>query len=164
MKKVRYAAGAVGFAPILGLLAPGAAAAEGTAHAVTVPSGQGKAVRVTPATPCTGHDASRTHTGNFYIAVWHTPSTHCVGGVDASLKGSQRSGLRLRTRAYSFSGATKTRWFSNSVGGNINVLPPTISFYQGIHQIRPHREQVCEAIVYASPRANVFEGPLCVSF
>lgn len=149
MKKVRYAAGAAAFAPVLGLLTPGAATA------------------VTPATPCTGHDALRSHKANFYIAIWHTPSTHCVGGAAASLMNvpsSHQKGLLLRTRAYSFSGTTKTRWFSNSVGGNINVLPPGVSFYQGIHQIRPHREQVCEAIVLAAATSQVFAGPLCVSF
>jgi hypothetical protein len=167
MKKVRYAIGAAGIAPALGLMLPSAAGAATQvpaqpATAPAVPPGHGKMVRAAAA--CTGRSVIHDHTGNFYISVWHTSSTACVGGVNASLRNNSQIGLVLRTRAYSYNGTEKTRWLSSLTGGAILNIPKKIIFYQGIHQVRPRPEQICEAIVHASEHAKVYAGPLCVSF
>lgn len=166
MKKVRYAIGAAGIAPTLGLMMPGAAV---MAHVTAKPAkfvslDHSKTVR--PADACTGHDAIRRHASGLYIAVFHTPSTACIGGVSASLKNTTRTGLELRTRAYSISSLNhvKTRYVNSYIGGAINHLDDSIDYYQGIHQIRRRPEQVCAAIVYASHEASLYAGPICVSF
>jgi hypothetical protein len=165
MKKVRYAVGAVGVAPALVFLLPSAASAATPTPkkpVKTVSLEHSKTVR--PADGCTGHDAIRSHAGDLHIAVFHTSLTACVGGVSASLKNTTRTGLLLRTRAYSFSGGVKTQYINSYAGGAINHLDDSIDYYQGIHQIRPRHEQVCDAIVYASNKNRLYAGPICVSF
>jgi hypothetical protein len=163
MKKVRYAAGAAGIIPTVGLMLPSAAMAATQAAPATVASaGNAKVVRAAAA--CTGRSVIHDHTGNFYIEVWHTSSTACVGGVNASLRNTSRTGLVLRTRAYSYSGNRKAQWLSSIAGGTIAPRAKEITYYQGIHQVRPHPEQVCAAIVYASDHNRLYAGPLCVSF
>jgi len=172
MKKVRLAVlGAVGMTPALGLtVIPSATAAA----ADQAPNRPAKTVSLehpaAAAVACIGHDATRAHSGNFHISVYHTPSTSCVGGVSASLLSSCTTGLLLRTRAYSISKyGTKTRYFDALVGGHITgckIASPqgSIEFYQGIHQTRAPKEQVCDAIVFASKTDRVWRGPVCVSF
>ena len=167
-KRVRYAVGAAGIVPAMGLVLPGAAMAATQAPVQAAParamasSGNVKVVRAAAA--CAGRYAIHDHAGNFYIEVWHTPSTACVGGVNASLRNTSRSGLVLRTRAYSYSGTRKARWLSSYAGGTIAPRAKEITYYQGIHQVRVHPEQVCAAIVYASDHNKTYAGPLCVSF
>jgi hypothetical protein len=171
VKKVRLAAaGAVGMVPAVGLMMmPSAAGAAAFSQkpAKTVSLQYSKV----PDAGCAGHDAIHAHTQNFYISVWHTPSTHCVGGVSASMRHFCNTGFVLRTRAYSASQyGTKTEYINTTVGGHMRscgVLNSTVgstSFYQGIHQVRPTKEQVCEAIVFASNHNKVYRGPVCVSF
>jgi hypothetical protein len=169
MKKVRYALGAIGVTPVLGLVLPGTAVAASHAPkkaATTVSLEHGKIVR--PDATCTGHTAADGASRNFHFEVWHTGSTGCVGGVNASLTNTAASGLVLRTRAYSINSlGIKTNWLSDYTGGTMFCTDGTscsIAYYQGIHQIRANREQVCEAIVYADDLTRVLRGPKCVSF
>jgi hypothetical protein len=171
VKKVRLVtAGAAGMMlPVAGPLIPAAhaaTAAVGAKQVKTVLAPHGAA----PDVACAGHLSLHGHSRNFSFSVFHTPSTHCVGGVAAYLR-ECATGFVLRTRAYSTSrNGTKTRYMNSFVGGNsqscgiLNDGPGYYSFYQGIHQVRPAREQVCEAIVFASNHTKVYRGPVCVSF
>ncbi len=102
--------------------------------------------------------------------MYHQPSTHCVGGINASLTNDCATGFVLRTRAYSISQyGIKNQYINTTTGGqthNCQILSPpgSIQYYQGIHQIRPAKEQICEAIVFASNHSKVYRGPICVSF
>jgi hypothetical protein len=174
MKKVRYVIGAAGIAPAIGLMWPAGAVAAAhppAAAARAVPAERAKAVRLpsvdgTSVDGCTGHEVIRSHQGDLSIYIYHSSATHCVGGVSASLKNTTRSGLLLRTRAYSYGNGGKTRWLNSYVGGSIQHQYHLIHFYQGIHQIRGRPVQVCEAVVYASAPSKVYPnaGPICVSF
>lgn len=164
MKKVRYALGAVGIAPALGLVLPGTAVAASHTPKKTVKTvSLEHSGTVRPDVSCVGHTAAKANSRNFHITVWHTGSTGCVGGVNASLANSYMTGLVLRTRAYSINGGKKTKWLSRYIGGII-YDNDSISYYQGIHQIRPPSEQVCAAIVYSSNHARIYRGPKCVSW
>jgi hypothetical protein len=164
MKKVRYGLGVVGIAPVLGLMTPAAAAVTHPAKSVTKTVSLGHSGAALPAVTCTGHDGINAHAGNLHITVYHTPSTHCVGGVAASLRNTILPGLVLRTRAYSINPGYKFRWLSSYAGGNINAGDSSVSYYQGIHQIRTAPEQVCDAVVYSSNVNKTYAGPVCVSF
>lgn len=171
MKRVRLI-GAVGAAPVLGLMMPV------TAGAAPAPGSTAKAVRSAaspPASPspnagCAGHTGIKGSSRNFHFEVWHTEGTSCVGGVTASLNklAGPLPGLDLRTRAYSISGSTKRKWFSGYARGisfgSPDGIHTFISYYQGIHQVRFQANQVCEAIVDAADHSNVYRGPVCVSF
>lgn len=174
MKKVRHLIGTVGAAPVLGLMMPVAA---GAATAPKASSGTAKAVRSaasSPASPspdagCTGHVSTGAHSGNFSVTVFHTPQTNCVGGVQGFIPDSNTRGLLMRTRAYSESpDGTWRRWFSGHVKGTIHCdisgRCSYISWYQGIHQVRQPREQVCVAIVHASTDQKIAHGPVCITF
>jgi hypothetical protein len=171
VKKVRLVAvGAVGLTPALGLMMmPSAAAApthtpKRTAKAVSLEHGN-----MLPAAGCIGRFASKAHSRNFHISLFHTPSTQCVGGVSAYLSKDCDTGFVLRTRAYSTSTkGTRTEWLNTTVGGHFRscrITSPTgsIVYYQGIHQVRRALEQVCEAVVFASNHDKVWRGPVCIS-
>jgi hypothetical protein len=174
VKKVRLVtAGAVGMMlPVAGPLIPAAYAATAAAGAKQVK--QVKTVlaphSTAPDVACAGHLGLHANSRDFNFSVFHTPSTHCVGGVSARLN-ECLTGFVLRTRAYSTSrNGTKTRYMNSFVGGHsqscgiLNDGPGYYTFYQGIHQIRPAKEQVCEALVFANNLNKVFRGPVCVSF
>ena len=171
MKKVRLVtAGAVGMMlPVAGPLIPAAHAAAAAAgapqlHTPLAPHS------TPPVAASAGHLGLHGNSRDFNFSVFHTPSTHCVGGVSARLN-ECLTGFVLRTRAYSTSrNGTKTRYMNSFVGGHsqscgiLNDGPGYYTFYQGIHQIRPAKEQVCEALVFANNLNKVFRGPVCVSF
>jgi hypothetical protein len=171
VKKVRLVT-----AGVAGMMLPVAGPLIPAAHAATAAAGAKQVKTVlaphstAPDVACAGHLGIPAHSRDFSFSVFHTPSTHCVGGVAAVLS-QCLTGFVLRTRAYSISrNGTKTRYMNSFVGGNsqscgiLNDGPGYYTFYQGIHQIRPAREQVCEALVFANNLNRVFRGPVCVSF
>lgn len=169
MKKVRLAiAGAAGMIPAVGLMMP--SAANAMPHSAKIAKTVSLRHSVMPAAACTGNDVINAHTQNFHIHVYHQPSTHCVGGINASLTNDCATGFVLRTRAYSISQyGIKNQYINTTTGGqthNCQILSPpgSIQYYQGIHQIRPAKEQICEAIVFASNHSKIYRGPICVSF
>ena len=119
MKKVRLVtAGVAGMMlPVAGPLIPAAhaaATAAGAKHVKTVLAPHSTA----PDVACAGHLGAYARSRDFSFSVFHTPSTHCVGGVAAVLN-QCLTGFVLRTRAYSISrNGTKTRYMNSFVGGN----------------------------------------------
>jgi hypothetical protein len=94
-----------------------------------------------------------------------------VGGVSAVMSDFCNIGFVMRTRAYSTSrNGTRTKWMSSYARGNETSCSPLgdevghTNFWQGIHQVRPAKEQVCAAIVFASNHTKVLRGPVCFSF
>jgi hypothetical protein len=139
-------AGAIGMMlPVAGPLIPAARAATTAAGAKQV-----KTVlaphSTAPDAACAGHLGLHANSRDSNFSVFHTPSTHCVGGVAAILN-ECLTGFVLRIRAYSTSrNGTKTRYMNSFVGGNsqscgiLNDGPGYYPVYQGIHQIRPAKE------------------------
>jgi hypothetical protein len=170
-KKVRLAAGVVGMTPALGMMMTASAAAA-PAH---TPKTTTKSVslwhhNVAAAGGCIGHAASKAHSGNFHMSLFHSPNTGCIGGVIGSVKNDCSVGLVLRTRAYSISKHGRmTRWLNSTVRGQMhscgpfNSPHPGTSYYQGIHQLRPGIQQVCDAIVFASNHDKTLLGPVCIT-
>ena len=147
MKTARLVtAGAIGMMlPVAGPLIPAARAATTAAGAKQV-----KTVlaphSTAPDSACAGHLGLHANSRDSNFSVFHTPSTHCVGGVAAILN-ECLTGFVLRIRAYSTSrNGTKTRYMNSFVGGNsqscgiLNDGPGYYPVYQGIHQIRPAKE------------------------
>jgi hypothetical protein len=166
VKKVRYAFGVAGFVPVLGLMTAGPSpAASHDARSPSKTVSLEAAQAVVPDAPCTGHTPTREHAGNFYFTVYRTPASHCIGGVSASVFGTIAPGLLLRTRIYSPSPNGSFRWFHHTTGGHINGEGYEISgYYQGIHEIRQAKQQMCEAIVSHSSSGKVLYGPVCLHF
>jgi len=168
MKKVRLAIGAVGAAPALGLMVPGAAVAATHAPAKTAKTVSLKHSKMAPDTGCTGTERARKHASSLYISVWHTPSTGCIGGVSALFSNHGSTGLHLRTRVYTISQlGTKTKVFSNYIGGTIHKGGgnTNITYYQGIHkEYGEYQHQVCEAITTGSHNSLPITGAVCVTF
>lgn len=166
MKRVRYVLGAVGAAPALGLMMPNAAATVD--HA---PKGSTKTVSLAHSkmelSGCTGTDRSTGAGGppghSLVESAFHTPSTGCIGGARGTIL-PKSTGLDMRTRVYSIVGTTKTKVYSNFVGGTIKSKSTT--WWQGIHRIfGGSKQQVCGAIVSASHHsAPPRFGPACVTF
>lgn len=171
MKKVSLAVGAVGVAPVLGLMVPAAAAAavhEQAGTAMTASQLRGKTVRLhdAVAASCTGRDSTKKLSRYHSLTVWvyHTPSNGCIGGVSGYLTAVQ-GGLSMRTRAYKISThGVKTQVYSHYHNGNEESGRGTF-FYQGIHAtFGGVTQQVCAALVSTGNHAVVNYGPVCVSF
>jgi hypothetical protein len=160
MKKVRYAAGAIGMAPALGLmLAPAAQAAPAQGHPV---QNVGKRVSLThprremAAADCGSYSFNSKAAGGLGATVFF--SGHCVGYQEAFLDGRQ-SGLTERVRYYNAAGARidqsfwgghfdqfSGKWYTEfnrsvSVGGVYNT---------------------CFALVANGNHSDVKYGPVCV--
>jgi hypothetical protein len=170
MKKVSLALGAVGVAPALGLIMPSTAAVAshtpaGTAQ--TVPHARSKVVRLDNVTNCIGKDSVKKSSplGSFTVWFYHTTSTGCIGGV-SGLYTSGRTGLSMRTRAYTIStDGAKTRVVNKYHNGHITGHG--VSFYQGIHTVYGGvKQQVCAVVVSTGPNHAIYGGvaPVCVSF
>jgi hypothetical protein len=166
MKKVRLALGAMGVAPALGLIMPGAAVAATRAPAGTADPAshvRSKVVRLDTDTGCRGTEMARKSYSELTLWAYHTPSTGCVGGVSEVLSQPQTH-LYLRTRVYTINGGgTKTKVYSNYTSGTINQ--GHTSFYQGIHHVYGGvKQQVCGALVVTTKLSSVQYPPICVSF
>jgi hypothetical protein len=133
MKKVRYAAGALGTIPALGLTMP-------TANAMTA----------VPQVTCGARQKVTAHNGSFYNYTFHSGT--CIAFVSGVLHHSQ-AGLTMRTRVYSVAGF---KIFSKYVGGTI-VFNST-DFQQTINL---YGYKTCVALVENSHHSIVKYGPAC---
>lgn len=152
MKKVRYAIGAVGIAPALGLMmAPAANAATAAPHTA---KDAGKTVSLelgrTPLLNCSGAHYASDFNNGMSGAIRFTGS--CVRSQEAQIHHSQK-GLTERVRFYSIHG---TRVRETWQAGNIFR---GFTSWHSVPNTRAH--EVCEALVANSNHANVKYGPAC---
>src|SRR6266702_385790 len=164
MKKVRYAFGAVGAVPAVGMMMPATAAA--TAHAQKATA---KTVslqrRSAAASGCTGNTYASAKNISVKLFFWHTynptSGTSCIGTVDTSFLGGvgPTSYDRVRIYAHYLNGA-KHRVYSRQLWG---AYPPKHFFDDGVHRSYGYLPiQVCTAAV-SSIGSQVKQGPVCKS-
>jgi hypothetical protein len=160
VKKVRYALGAAGLLPALGLAAPPATAAAHT------PARTGKtvAVHLTNATAntfaCTEHHDLVTESHSMNERISWSQLHGCVGLVSAFVHGGWVGGFSMRARFYSPKGTRVAQilnpaghLFSSPFGGTSTawLSRPLIN---GV-------AKVCVALVQTDHSNTVFAGPVC---
>jgi hypothetical protein len=162
-KKVRYALGVAGAAPVLGMMIP---ALPATAAASAAPvKAKSKTVslrhaRVAPASGCTGHTGTGrvyNQTSRAFMQFWHTnnaASGVCIGTVSFHLFDPLTSSARIRIYAHSAgSHHDKVKVFSKFVPGS--------DYTYGVHTSYSDRPvQVCVAGVSSGGRVS---SPACRS-
>jgi hypothetical protein len=172
MKKVRYAIGAVGVAPILCLAAVPTVNADAATGRVPARSTKTVSLRhsrshAAPEVIC-GQNFSkklrRTTAPFFTEKVFYSPTAgggDCISTALGSIQKDQTK-LEMRTRVYIQPGGT--REFSNYVHGIIN---PNVSTHwtAGVgYDDATHKPQVCIAVVSQSFHSIVDYGPICINF
>jgi hypothetical protein len=158
MKKVRYAAGALGalgaVPTTLGLVTPAAAAAT------QAPSGNSKTVSlaaVATTAPCNARGAgSGSGMVNFTASISYSRDNGCIGGVHATLNQHTGKGYWMRVRSYTNGHLAYSRFNKNGV---ISKPTSTINW----HSTPRHTGigQVCEAVVRSTAPGTVLYGPRC---
>jgi hypothetical protein len=154
MKRVRYAIGAVGIAPALGLMmVPAANAATAAPHTA---KDAGKTVSLqhgrTPFLNCGGGTTTSNLAASDQLYGYIRHSGLCVHSQQAIIYHSQK-GLTERVRFYSIHGAlVRTTWQAG------HIFRGFTSFYS-IPNTTAH--QVCEVLVANSNHNNVKYGPAC---
>jgi hypothetical protein len=159
MKKVRYAAGAlgaVGVMPALGLMAPAANAAIAQPAAATGKT-VNTAVLLPDAAACTArHSHSSTESGGGLIRfrgyIAYSRDTGCIGQVIGHVYGNTGSGIDMRVRFYD-NGLKKTQL----IAGTINKVNDSISY--SYSPFYPHAKMVCETPVYTN--GDSVTSPAC---
>lgn len=149
MKKVRYAFGALGAVPALGLATPPATAAT---H---VSARTGKTVSMTRRTPeanCNARHATGT-VNDFSATIYYSRDIGCIGSVRGAFYNHTSRNWWMRVRSYSAHGVYTRYNTSGVVRGN------TIYFSSQPFGMRI--TQVCEAIVNAASPSKVKFGPVC---
>jgi hypothetical protein len=159
MKKVRYALGAVGLAPAIGLLMPAASTAAAQVHApkaakkVSLVHSQDNAV---PAITCGSGRQASFISGNGHLREllnYSLRSGGCVHSVFGLLNRDQ-TGLEMRTRVYRSRGGPRV--FQHYVHGD--AFFTGTSFTQVVNTAG---EQVCIALVQSAHLSHVDYGPVC---
>ena len=162
-KKVRYALGAAGAVPALGMMMPAAAAA--TAHA---PKTTAKTVSLqhssAAASGCTGTIEAHASMHSVHLEFWHTDNptygTTCIGTVKTVFSRPLYSHSYDRVRIYAhYLNGTKYRAYSRHIpGSGFGVY----RFSLGVHRSFGYLPvQVCTAGIDSFGRAVM--GPLCKS-
>lgn len=152
MKKVRYAIGALGAVPALGLMMPTANAAAAVTH---TPGKAGKTVslehsKMARVDTCgSGHHKTASK-GIFEGEVFYSGS--CMHETEGIL-GKAQTGLTMRTRLYSVNG---TKNYSHFVGGSI--VGNATFFFDKVSKVD---HEACEALVANSNHTDVKYGPVC---
>ncbi len=163
MKKVRYALGAVGAVPAVGMMMPATAAA--TAHAEKATA---KTVslqhRSATASGCTGTTEASARIHSVRLEFWHTYNptygTSCIGTVVTAFSKFLHSHSydRVRIYAHYISGA-KHRVYSHPSYGTFSGK---LRFSDGVHRSFGYLPiQVCTAAVNSQGRVSM--GPVCKS-
>jgi hypothetical protein len=118
MKKVRYAAGALGVAPGLGMLMM-------TPHAVPAPTaghgGKTVVLQTRAGTDSTTCDGSKPEYAHSLFEFWYKvdPVNTCIGTVKFFGDGPGRSGSEERVRIWGYEGTSRqTLSYSNVIGGS----------------------------------------------
>jgi hypothetical protein len=161
MKKVRYALGAVGLGPALGMMMPNVVAVAAN-HAPKTMT-KTKTVSLQKA-GCTAHTAVSKHGTSELARVnfWYNTSG-CIGTVTGDKFFGDSNSSSLRIRIYNQSGEKKYEkylWPANHCGG-----PGLICWSRtvGVHQlVTPIPMEVCIAWVSGHAKA-VQAGPVCKS-
>ncbi len=167
MKKVRYALGAIGAAPALGLMMPYAGVG---AHNSTTSKPASKTVSLqhSALSGCTGSTEATANSYFLYLKFWHTyhPSygTSCIGTVRTTVSGTAiAEPVYDRVRIYAhYANGTKYRAYQHYSYASKALNGKT--FNDGVHQSFGYRPiQVCTAIVSAAHKSLVALGPVCKS-
>lgn len=152
MKRVRYAIGAVGLTPALGLMLPAVTAAPGATHPPKKPFKTARLPRhAAPLVVC----RSRSHayastTGP--LSGQTAFSGVCVHFQGASLRKAQ-TGLTERVRFYSGGGRLEsTKWNAGNIDSNNTYFSSSPNSFA---------RKVCEALVANGNHADVKYGPVC---
>jgi len=159
MKKVRYLAGAVGVAPVLGLMMP---PGNGVAAVTHTPAGKGKAVSLAhlrATRPDNFGDCPNprglfiTGRGGFTELVYGQSGHSCISRVSGSLRGDFPS-LDMRTRFY------------NANGGKVGDDHFNTGHFSGRSTVWTHTtttfaRRACIALVVASPNHALIVSPIC---
>jgi hypothetical protein len=153
VKKVRYAIGAVGVIPALGLMAP---AANAAAAAPRVAGGASKTVALergnAPLYSC-GHGHTKyAQNGSLGGEIGYSGTT-CIHSQWAELDHFQK-GLTERVRFYSGAGTLET---TNWQAGH--DIDNQYTFFSSVPNLNAHK--VCEALVANSNHSDVKYGPVC---
>lgn len=151
VKKVRYAAGALGalgMLPATALLAPAATAA--TAHPARTT--HGKSVRLASRVARAACNARHTHTSSTNIRgyISYSKDTGCIAQIIGHRYNGASAGLEMRVRFYS-GGVQQipTRY----VHGHIHNSHNSVSFVST--PIVSSIQQVCETIVYSTTKVEL---------
>lgn len=160
MKKVRYALGAVGLAPAIGVLAT----APSAAAAGTVPAGSAKTVSLqhffAPATPditCGSPSITPAHRSTHGLRLQVGHSLSCIHRVVGEIS-TDRTGLEMRTQVYSTKGGALI--FQNFVHGSADIFNDTTTFSAFPNAFGT---EVCIALVESTHHSVIVNnwGPNC---
>ena len=161
MKKVRLAAGAVGLAPLIGMMMPSAAVASpqrasGGAALKTKTLALHPLKSAVPAAGCTGGNFVSKYDSHAGIRLWFWFTTYdtgstCIGTVEGSTQAPAYGSLRWRVRI----------WHGNTleyshVQNSSNPLPIV-----GVHRAFPDVVGVCSAWLWKGT-TTIAEGPNCI--
>lgn len=160
MKRVRYALGAVGLAPAVGMLA----AAPSAAAAGHAPARSAKTVSLqhlrrpdAPDTTCGSPSVTPAHrsTHGLRLQVGHSGS--CIHHVQGEIA-TGHTGLEMRTQVYSYDGGARV--FQNFVKGSINLLDSATTF---VTNPNVYGSEVCIALVESTHHSKIVDdwGPNC---
>jgi hypothetical protein len=150
MKKVRYALGALGAVPALGLAAP---AATATTHAPPTVKGRHGA-QVPAITTCNAR-----HLGNYTYGmsgnIVYSRYNGCIGEAWGRIFiQPPPTGLWMRVKFYANGAAFKTNMNKNGHIGHSSIHWSSNPFVKGV-------QQVCEAVVPSTAPSRVLYGPVC---
>jgi hypothetical protein len=158
MKKVRYAIGAVGAAPALGLLIPAANAAVPAVQ--TAQGNVGKTVSVrhhdgkTPQVNCGSSQVHHTLSTRKIMVGFISYSGNICVRFQSTLLDRRQGGLTERVRYYSGGGRLeRTTWQGGSF---INSHETEFSSFPNMYA-----HEVCQALVANSNHNDVKYGPVC---
>ena len=166
MKKVRYLAGAVGVAPVLGMMMPPGNGVAAVTHTTpdkgkTVSLAHLRATRPGNFHPRNFSDCPTprvlftSRRGSFEELVFGQSRHSCISRVSGSLRGDFPS-LDMRTRFYNANGG--------KVGGdhfNIGHLSPARRSTVWTHTTTTFARRACIALVVASPNHALIVSPIC---
>jgi hypothetical protein len=153
MKKVRYAIGALGVAPTLGLMMPTANAVAAVTHS---PGKASKTVSLehskVPRIDTCGHGHSKHGNKGSFEGIVYYSSGKCMHETEGIL-GKRQAGLSMRTRLYSANG---TKNYSHFVGGS--EIGSATYFFDVVNRVDT---MACEALTSQGPNHTVKYGPVC---
>ena len=162
MKKVRYALGAVGVAPALGLMMPNTGLV--TPHHSTPAKAVPKTVSLRHSgltSGCTASTEASKGTAYMKLWFWHTyyPAygDSCIGTVKNKVYGSWNAQSYDRIRIWSPNGGKHIQY--QAFKTHTYAFSPTFSY--SVHRTFYVPAEVCAAVV--SPLSAVTLGPVCKS-
>jgi hypothetical protein len=148
-KKVRYAVGALGVMPALGLAAPAVAATNAS------PATAGKTVSLVPSHPaCNARNA-----GNYSLGmsghIVYSKDNGCIGSVYGRIAiQNPPTGLWMRVRFYANGHSLHHNMNKHGHIGYHSIHWSSNPYLTGV-------QQVCEAVVPADASTRVLYGPVC---